>query len=305
MTPPVPQVEMAPRGPSVSRLVAGMMNLASWQLTLTERIDWLNAVLDMGITTFDHADIYGSYTCEAVFGEALAADPSLRQRMQLITKCGIKLLSENRPEHTVHAYDTSKAHILSSVNHSLRQLQTDYIDLMLIHRPDPLMNADAVAEAFVELKQSGKVLNFGVSNFTPFQFDLLASRLDFPLVTNQVELSVVALDVLHDGTLDQCQQRRIRPMAWAPFGGGRLFTAVTDQAFRLQTSMQRIGESLGGASMDQIALAWILQHPSGVLPILGTGKLSRLQSAARSLEIVLTRDQWFAIWEASTGHEVP
>ena len=174
------------------------------------------------MTTFDHADIYGGYTVEQLFGEALALAPALRAKLQLVTKCGICLTTPNRPAHRVKHYDTSFEHIVSSVENSLQMLHSERIELLLIHRPDALMDADVVAAAFTHLQLQGKVQHFGVSNFSPAQFDLLASR--FPLVTNQIELHPLHLAPLHDGSLDQCQQRRLQPMIWSPLAGGRLIT---------------------------------------------------------------------------------
>lgn len=305
MTTTAPRLQLSPSGPEVSRFVSGMMNLSQWQLSPRQRLDWLHACLDLGITTFDHADIYGSYTCEEQFGAALRLEPALRTRMEIVSKCGIKLLSANRPQHALKSYDTGREHIVASVNNSLQKLHTDYLDVLLIHRPDPLLDADAVAEAFGQLKQAGKVRFFGVSNFRPWHFDLLASRLDFPLVTNQVELSVLQMDVLHDGTLDQCQQHRLAPMIWSPFGGGRLFRGDDEQARRVRATLARIGDELGGAGPDQVALAWLLRHPSRPVPILGTGKLERLETAVQAAALTLSREQWFALWQASAGHEVP
>ncbi|MCF8364966.1 MAG: aldo/keto reductase, partial [Bacteroidales bacterium] len=155
------------------------------------------------------------------------------------------------------------------------------------------------------LLKSGKVRHFGVSNFTPFQFDLLQSRLDFELVTNQVEISVLEMQTLHDGTLDQCQQKRISPMAWSPFGGGRIFAGNSDKEQRVRNELFKIGKELGGAAIDQVALAWLLKHPSKIIPVLGTGNVERIRSAAEALDLELSRDQWFRIWAASAGHEVP
>jgi len=303
--PAVPTIEISPGGPHFSRLVPGLMRLASWGLSPAERLDWIMACLDMGMTTFDHADIYGDYTSEALFGEALALQPAVRQQIQIVTKCGIKLVSPNRPDHRVKHYDTSKAHILVSVENSLRVLHTDYIDLLLIHRPDALMDADEVAEAFVELKAAGRVLHFGVSNFKPWHFDLLASRLPFPLVTNQVELSVMALEVLHDGTLDQCQQLHISPMIWSPLAGGQIFSGGGEQAGRVRAALAEVGQECGGATADQVALAWILHHPARPVPVLGSGRLERLRQAAGAVDLMLTREQWYTIWRASAGAEVP
>lgn len=288
--------------PTFSPIIAGAMNLGQWQWNPAERLRWIEECLELGITTFDHADIYGGYTCEGLFGEALALRPSLRSQMQLISKCGIKLITPNRPSNALKSYAVGRDYIIASAENSLRELQTDHLDLLLIHRPSPLMAADEVAEAFAAL--AGKVRHFGVSNFTPAQFDLLQSRLDFPLVTNQIELSVMQMNALTDGTLDQCQQRRIRPMLWSPLGGGALFQGETAASKRLLVVLREIGDVLGGAALDQIALAWLLHLPSRPYPVLGTGKIERLAAAVAATQLQLTDEQWFAIWEAAAGHEV-
>jgi len=188
----VSQIDLTEGGPRFSRMALGFWRLAEWSLSAAELLDLVHSNLDLGITTFDHADVYGDYTCEERFGRALSLEPGLRGSMQLVTKCGIKLMSTNRPQHALKHYDTGREHIIASAENSLRVLGTDYIDLLLIHRPDVLMDPEEVAEAFAALRQSGKVLSFGVSNFSPSQFDLLASRLAFPLVTNQIEISVLS-----------------------------------------------------------------------------------------------------------------
>jgi predicted oxidoreductase len=301
----VPQIEMCKGGPQVSRLAFGLWRLTSWGLDDNQLVNLIHASLEVGLTTMDHADIYGDYACETLFGRALALEPSLRKRMQIVTKCGIKLLSAKHPGRTVKHYDTSRQHIVASVENSLRKLRTDRLDILLIHRPDPFMDADEVAGAFTELRDAGKVLHFGVSNFTPEQFRLLASRLDFPLVTNQIELSVMNMEVLHDGTVDQCQQLGISPMAWSPLAGGRLFTETNPQAIRLRETMQKVGAAIGGASLDQVALAWILAHPAQIVPVVGTGRIDRVEAAAGAADLALSREQWFSIWAASKGHDVP
>jgi predicted oxidoreductase len=184
-------------------------------------------------------------------------------------------------------------------------LQTDRIDLLLIHRPDPLMDASEVASAFTALHRAGKVLHFGVSNFAPSQFLVLASRLEFPLVTNQVEISVLNMTALEDGTVDLCQRLGIAPMAWSPLGGGQLFRSKTQRATRLRRALASLGEELGTASLDQVALAWILKHPARIVPVLGSGRLGRIHSAAEAEAVQLSREEWFAIWTASAGEEVP
>ena len=298
------RIQLTDGGPTFSRIVAGVMRLGEWAMDTDALINFIHECLDMGITTFDHADIYGSYTCEALFGKAMAADPALRGRLELVTKCGIQLVSPNRPDTYVHHYDTSRDHIVASAERSLRNLRTDSLDLLLIHRPDPLMDADEVAEALSSLRQSGKVRHAGVSNFMPWQFHLLQSRLDFPLVTNQIELSVLYLDPLHDGTLDQMQRLRVPPMAWSPVAGGRLFNPGDDRARRVRSALEVIGREVG-TSAEGVALAWLLRHPARVLPVMGTGKIERLREAAAAENITLDRQQWFTVWEASAGHEVP
>ncbi|WP_349245639.1 aldo/keto reductase [Anaerobaca lacustris] len=301
----VPQIDLCKDGPRCSRIVHGLWRLADWNKNPAEIRELIAGCLELGITTFDHADIYGDYTCESLFGGALADSGIDRSQIQLVTKCGIKLVSHNRPGHGIKCYDTSTAHIVASVESSLKSLRVDFIDLLLIHRPDPLMDPHQVNEAFVALRDSGKVRHFGVSNFLPSQFEMLASKLDVPLVTNQIEYSVMCLDPHSDGSLDLCQRLDIRPMAWSPMGGGRLFHEDSDRARRLRDVLGRIGRQFGGASMDQVALAWLLAHPARFVPVLGTGRLSRIRRAVEVLGLSLSRDQWFEIWCASTGHDVP
>ncbi len=280
-----------------------MWRLDGWRMSPREIANFVAECVDLGVTTFDHADIYGVYTCEELFGAALALDHTLRDRIEIVTKCGVTLVSPRRPENTIHAYDTSSTHIVRSVENSLAALHTDHVDVLLIHRADPLMNADEVARAFDDLRAAGKVLYFGVSNFSPAKYALLASRLSFPLVTNQLEVSVLHTEPITDGTLDDLQRLRVAPMAWSPFGGGRLFRGPDEQAARVLKVLAAIGHELD-ATRDQIALAWLLQLPSHVLPVLGTGKLERVRAAVNSESTCLTRDQWFALLQASTGHEV-
>ncbi len=299
------RIKLTDKGPDFSRLVLGFWRLTTWGMTTSDLIRFIEESLELGITTFDHADIYGSYTCEDAFGAALEKAPHLRDSMQLVTKCGIKLISDNRPDHTIMHYDTSASHIIASAENSLKVLNTDRIDLLLIHRPDPLMDPDDVAEAFSKLRSSGKVLHFGVSNFTPSQFDLLNSRLDVPIVTNQVEFSVMHVEPMFDGTIDMCQKNCISPMAWSSLGGGSLFSGDDERAVRLKNSLSVVGASLGGKPIDQVALAWLLHHPAGIVPVLGTGKLERVRSAVESEALELSREQWFAILAASRGIDVP
>jgi predicted oxidoreductase len=290
---------------AMSRISAGFWRAAKWNYSKSELNTFIHKLLELGVDTFDHADIYGSYTCEALFGEAVKDEPLLRERMKIVTKCGIKLVSPQRPENTFHCYDTSKSHILYSVDQSLKNLATDYIDVLLIHRPDPFMNPAEVAEAFTILKKSGKVLNFGVSNFLPSQYSLLQNYLDFPLVTNQVEFSAKNFECLEDGTIDYAMERGIVPMSWSPYGGGDIFTSDEQKFVRLRDTLKEIGEKHEAHGIDQIALAWVLNHPANFIAVLGSGKIERYESAIKALDIQLSREDWFKIWTASKGYEVP
>ncbi len=295
----------SPEGPELSRLVQGYWRMNDWHRSTAEHLDFLKAHVDLGITTVDHADLYGDYSVEARFGEVLALDPALRDTLQLVTKCGIQLISEKAPERRTKHYDTGPGHLVASVEHSLLKLRTDRLDLVLLHRPDPLLDADAVAEAMLQLRESGKVLHFGVSNFTPLQFDLLQSRLPFALATNQVEINPLNASVLFDGTLDDLQRRRVRPMAWSCLAGGRLFDEGDEAGRRCRAVMAEVGEALGGFGVDQVAFAWVLRLPSAPLPILGSGKLERLRLAVAATAMEMSTEQWFAILEAGRGFEVP
>ncbi|ELZ5049421.1 aldo/keto reductase family oxidoreductase [Enterobacter asburiae] len=297
----VQRITLAPQGPEFSRFVMGYWRLMDWNMSPLQLASFIEEHLDLGITTVDHADIYGGYQCEAAFGEALKLVPALRDRMEIVTKCGIATTA--KPEHALGHYITDSAHIIKSAEQSLVNLATDRIDLLLIHRPDPLMDADEVAEAFLNLHQSGKVRHFGVSNFTPAQFALLQSRLPFTLATNQVEISPVHQPLLLDGTLDQLQQLRIRPMAWSCLGGGRLFN--DDEFQPLRNELETIARELNAESIEQVVYAWILRLPSKPLPIIGSGKIERVRSAQAAEELQMTRQQWFRIRKAALGYDVP
>jgi predicted oxidoreductase len=290
---------------SFSRIVHGLWRLSEWEQSKEETLSLIHYNLENGITTFDHADIYGSYSCEEIFGDALSLEPSLREKMEIVTKCGIVLPSKNRPQHKTHHYNTTKKHILSSVEQSLKNLRTDYIDVLLIHRPDPFMNGEEVAEAFIQLKEQGKVRNFGVSNFKQHQWNMLQSYLPFPLVTNQIELSAYQLENFEDGTLNLCQEKRVAPMAWSPLAGGNIFTSQEEKSVRLRETLQRIQGEVGAEGIDSILYAWLLNHPAKIMPIVGSGKKDRIQRAIDSLNLELNHDQWFEILQSSMGHDVP
>jgi len=282
-----------PQGPIFSRIISGAWR---WHTVSQDTVAKLiQTSLDEGITTFDHADIYGDHGNEEIFGNVLKKNPSLRSQMELVTKFGIKFSSAKRPKTWVKHYDTSKEHIVWSVENSLKMLGTDRIEALLIHRPDPLLDPTEVAEAFTQLKQEGKVLHFGVSNFTPSQFTMLQSFLSFPLITNQIEISLSRVDSLFNGDLDLLMQHKTSAMAWSPLGGGKLMANEREMFSKA---------SKYNASYSQLSLAWLLRHPSIIFPVIGTTKPERITEAAKSMEIKLDRQDWFEMLQWATGSEV-
>ncbi|QHE77773.1 aldo/keto reductase [Hydrogenophaga sp. PBL-H3] len=295
----VPLIES--RGAVFSRIAAGAWRMAEWGLTPQQRLGWIEACLDLGITTFDHADIYGGYTVEALFGEALALQPALRQRMQIVGKCGIRLVNPQRPGNLVKHYDTSPAHVRASVENSLQQLRTDHLDVLLIHRPDALMNAAELADVFTRLRTEGKVLHFGVSNHTPSQLALLDAHI--PLVTHQLECSPLHLDALHDGAFDQAQALGFLPMVWSPMAGGRLFTGGDDASVRVRGVLTALA-SEWGSSPEAVAIAWLLRHPARPVPVLGSRRAQAYQQAADAMTLNMDAQSWYRVWSAGAGRAV-
>ncbi|WP_231759487.1 aldo/keto reductase [Microbulbifer elongatus] len=291
---------------SLSRIAFGLWRLTDWGYSPAERVSLFEQMLDLGVTTFDLADIYGDYRCEQFFGEALKLQPQLRERMEIVSKCSIRLAGEASGARINH-YDTSAGHIRSAVETSLRDMGVEQMDLLLLHRPDPLMDADALAGALETLVQEGKVKHLGVSNFLPQQFDLLQSHLSLPLVANQIEVSLLHSQPMFDGQLDHCQQHKVIPMAWSPFAGGRLFSGDDTDATRVHQELARLSKSLGLDAENgpmQLALAWLLKHPSHMVPVLGSGNPKRLVAALAALEMELDREAWFELLRAGRGRDV-
>ena len=289
---------------SVSPFIIGAMRLGSWgqQFSMSQMESFVKDCLDLELIDFDHADIYGDYGTEEDFGAIFQGNPSLRQRMRLITKCGIKMVASTRPDHAIKSYDSTPGHIQKSVETSLQNLKTDYLDLLLLHRPDYLMDPEPVAEVFAQLKKEGKVLSFGVSNFSTSQFDLLNNAT--PLITNQVEISIQQRSAFDDGVLDQCLRQGVIPMAWSPIGGGALFqTPKTEEVRHLQDTATKLAEKYNCA-MDQLILAWLRKHPAGIIPVLGTSKISRISAAKEAMKVTLSHEDWYALWQAATGEEI-
>ena len=288
---------------TLSALVAGTWRLAERGWSPAETLRWIEQAADQGVTSFDHADIYGGYRVEALVGGALARAPGLRERLQLVSKCGIRLAGHERGAARIKHSDTSRAHLVAGVEQSLRALRTDRLDLLLLHRPDPLMDAAEVAATVAGLKQAGKVLAFGVSNFEPHGFELLDSLT--PLATNQIELHPLRREPLHDGTLDQLQRRGRRPMVWSPLAGGRLLGGdESPAAQRVRWVLGDIGARLGVAPAT-VAYAWLLRHPTRPHPIVGSMRLEGLQEARAALDLNLDSETWTELWQAGAGQTVP
>ncbi|OUT95406.1 MAG: oxidoreductase [Flammeovirgaceae bacterium TMED32] len=290
---------------SLSRIIHGLWRLEDWNLDKKDLVAFLEEIMEMGITSFDHADIYGDYSCEKIFGDALRLQPSLRKDMQIITKCGIKLRSNKYPERKLQIYDYSYQHILQSAEQSLQNLGIDTIDLLLLHRPAPFFDPEEVIRAFDALYQAGKVRYFGVSNFTPRQFEMLQKHWHQKLLTNQIEISPGCLEHFENGNLDFCLKEQIRPMSWSPLSGGELFHPTSTKGIRILKVLEKITEGIGAKSIDQVVYAWIVKHPSQIMPVVGSGKIERIQTALDGLELELSMEQWYEIYNASTGVELP
>ncbi len=277
------------------------MTWGSWgkNFSRAEMASLMRYCLEQGITTFDHADIYGGYTNEADFGEAFADSGISRDKIQLITKCGIQYVCEARDNRIKH-YDYSKEYIVWSAETSLKHLKTDYLDLFLLHRPSPLMQPEEVAEAIETLRKQGKIQHFGLSNFTPSQVALIESAI--PVAGNQVEVSLTANDALYDGTLDDCLAHQRLAMAWSPLGS--YFREQDDKQARIRLVMERLTEKYRASEL-QLLLAWLLKHPAYIFPVVGTTDRERLTACITAAGIALETEDWFELLTASQGHKVP
>jgi predicted oxidoreductase len=285
----------------LSPIVSGVMNWGVWDKNLNtqEMITLINTFLNQNITSFDHADIYGGYTTEKDFGTAFTQSGIDRKNIQLISKCGIKYPSDER-DYKIKHYDYSSEYIIWSAENSLKNLQTDYLDVFLLHRPSPLLQPDEVAKAVEQLKSQGKILSFGVSNFTNSQTELLQKSVN--LEYNQIQFSATNFDAMLDGSLDFMQNHSIRPMAWSPLGS--MYKEDSDQTRKLKKLLTNLFIKYE-VSTDVILLAWILQHPSSTIPVVGTSNLTRIPQLNKALEIKLDLEDWFAIWTESMGKRVP
>lgn len=284
-----------------SKIIAGTMSWGNWgkQFNSQQMIRMMNTCLESSVTTFDHADIYGDYTTERDFGNAFKQSNITRDDIQLISKCGIVYASPKRPTKIKH-YNYSRDYIITSVDNSLKNLATDYLDLLLLHRPSPLMETNEIMEAIAKLGQEGKIKSFGVSNFTTSQVELIS--IEVPVEVNQIEFSLTQNKALFDGTLDQMMVKKMTPMAWAPLG--EVFKNDTEQTRRIHKCLGSLLEKYS-ATEDQLLLAWILKHPANIHPVVGTTNQIRIKEANKALQINLELEDWFSILVASQGHKVP
>ena len=287
----------------LSQVIVGCMRAKDAGMEGEEMLRFVEGCLDLGIDSFDHAPVYGGYTCEKIFGDAvLRKEPQLRKKMKLVTKAGIVLpgVEGNKAIY----YKSTKKEILKEIEESLEKLGTDYVDLLLVHRPDPLADPEETADALETVVKEGKALHVGVSNFMPSQITMLQSFMSVPLVTNQMELSVKCVDNFFNGVLDDAFTRRIPLMAWSPLGGGSVFTGEDEQSVRLRDVLGQIAEE-HGTTMDAVMYAWLFAHPVRIAAITGTMNINRIKTAVKAQELSLSYDEWYRILAASRGFDVP
>ena len=285
---------------SMSRIVYGMWRLGDDADTSPKHVRAkIDACLEQGITTMDQADIYGGYMAEEILGAAMTE--TIRDQIEIVTKCDIVAPAGRHSAARVKYYDTSRAHIQASVDASLRLMRTDWIDLLLVHRPDPMMDHHETGAALDELVKSGKVRAVGVSNFRPWDWNLLQSAMKTPLVTNQIELSLQAHQGFTNGDVAFHQQHGQPIMAWSPLGGGALMSGGNPA---LAKCMANLAEQ-SGTDTAAVAVAWLLAHPARIIPVMGTNNLDRIGKISDALRVPMDRQTWYELYTAALGHEVP
>ena len=287
----------------ISKVVAGCMRTKDAGMESENLLKFVEECMDLGITTFDHAPVYGGYTCDQLFGDAvLRKNPSLRNKMQIVTKAGIVLPGRYGNKNIY--YDSRREEIIKETEESLERLGTDYIDILLVHRPDPLANPAETAEALDTLVSQGKVRYIGVSNFMPSQVEMLQSYMKNKIVINQMELSVKTTENYFNGVVDDAFTRRMPLMAWSPLGGGSVFTGADEQSVRLRETIGEIAKA-HNADIDTFMYAWLYMHPVNVAAITGTMNIERMKHAVEGLDVELSYDEWYEILAASRGYQVP
>ena len=288
-----------PGGIEFSRIVYGMWRIGDDTDTSPAHVrDKIDACLEQGITTIDQADIYGGYTAEAILGACFKENKGLRDQLEVVTKCDIVAPAGRYSDRRVKYYDTTRAHIEGSIDHSLRDMGIDHIDLLLIHRPDPLMDHHETGAALDDAVKSGKVRAVGVSNFRPWDWSLLQSAMETPLSTNQIELSLSAHESFVNGDIAHLQKHGIHPMAWSPLGGGSLFSNG-----EVHAALKLVAEKTG-TDTAALAVAWLLAHPSGILPVMGTNTIARIKAFSDAFKVGMDRQTWFELYTAALGREV-
>ena len=288
---------------SLSQVIFGCMRIVESGISHDDLLKLVKKCLDLGIDTFDHAPVYGGYTCEKVFGDAvLRRDPALRSQMKLVTKTGIVIPGRKGNDRIY--YDARKASILAEMDESLERLGTDHVDLLLVHRPDPLADPAETADALDTLIAQGKTLHVGVSNYTPEQTDALQKHLKAPLVTNQLEFSVKTVDNFFNGVSDDLFARGMKPMAWSPLGGGSVFKGEDEKSVRIRAAVKKLADKYG-AEIDTIMYAWLFRHPLEIMAITGTMNEKRIENAVKALDIEIEHNEWYEIAAASRGFDVP
>ena len=300
MAPNMERVDL-PGGVTLSRLVYGMWRIGDDPDTSATHVRAkIDACLAQGITTIDQADIYGGYTAEGILGNCLKQNKVLRDQLEIVTKCDIVAPAGRYADARVKHYDTTPAHISASIDNSLNDMGIDHIDLLLIHRPDPLMNHHETGGALDAAVKSGKVRSVGVSNFKPWDWKLLQSAMETPLATNQIEISLSAYEALTNGDIAFHQQNGISPMAWSPLGGGTLMATATSE---LRAIMARVAQAQG-VDAAAVAVAWLLAHPSKIIPVMGTNTIARIEKLSDALKVEMDRQTWFELYSAALGREV-
>lgn len=293
------KIYLSDAGPKVSTAIYGFWRWKDMSVSGQEAMERIvNLCLELGINTFDHADVYGGYECEELFGKVMSQRSFRREDVVLFTKCGLNLPHPNRPDIRVRHYNSSAKHVTESVHNSLRKLRTDYIDIFLLNQLDPLSNLEETAIAIEALHKSGKIRNVGVANFSVFQHQLLASYLRIPVVTNYIELNLLHTNALDNGQIDYIKQRYMRPLAAAPLAGGRIENGTDEQAVKLRAKLQEIGHKYN-ANVESTAVAWL--YKLGALPLIGTTKEGRIRNIAAAFDIDLDIQDWYDLYNTSRG----
>ncbi len=292
-------------GLEFSRIIHGQMRILDWNMSTQELLKFTEQIMELGIDTFDNADIYGNYTCEDLVGKSLALKPGLREKMTIVTKCGINILSNKFPNKKIQYYDYSYDYIIQEAENSLKNLRTDYIDVLLLHRPSDILNPEEVSKAFGKLRKEGKVRYFGVSNFLSHDVSMLQSYLDEKLVTNQIEISPYRIIHFENGNMNYCLEKRLKPMAYCPMADGRLVAPTDEKSERIMKVLKEVAEELNVDGTVKVIYSWLFMHPSQIMPINGSGKIDRIKRTVDALNVKMSIEQWSRIFIASRGVVLP